>query len=575
MSELSDSTQQSVAGKRSASPDPGRASPPSKAARAAVGSGALVPGRHDVKNSDTAGRTETKESGKSPTHGENGSAPITTRNTTALPESGDAYPSTSSSSGVGPCTSSSSSGDAHPQTLSEAGNGSAGVRAPCHSPPPEQSDWAAIAAAEALASLTRVGEDERTEQAHTSRQAGFRKKNLRKSSKRGSPVAREQSPTAGKSLLAQAAAADSSTSSPEGGAVDSADRQRLGLLLGREEEEEEGDGFLSGFSSSQSSSFPSEEEAEDAECAIVSVKMAAETRQSVASLAQVQVRLEALERKSARLHQRLELKLSQQRRPHLEQRSAIIRTIPGFWVTALLNHPLLSAHIDESDEEALSSMSHLEVESLKNTRMGYRISFHFNCNSYFQNATIFKEFHLGLGGSMASFSSPILWHRGQDLTSQGASGKESGSFFCWFSDHSEPGHDQIAQILKEDLYRNPLRYYLTPLWEPRENGSGHRGMDHSSGNECVVISDSEEDEDEGGARRDEEEDADTGSGDSEDGEQHDDDSSDREEEEEEDEEEELDVEELDEEQESSSPEVKGQEEEEEEEEGGAGGGAQH
>ncbi|KAG5837862.1 hypothetical protein ANANG_G00217530 [Anguilla anguilla] len=472
MSELSDSTQQSVAGKRSASPDPGRASPPSKAARAAGGSGALVPGCHDVKNSDTAGRTETKESGKSPTHGENGSAPITTRNTTALPESGDAYPSTSSSSGVGPCTSSSSSGDAHPQTLSEAGNGSAGVRAPCHSPPPEQSDWAAIAAAEALASLTR------------------------------------------------------------------------------------------------SSSFPSEEEAEDAECAIVSVKMAAETRQSVASLAQVQVRLEALERKSARLHQRLELKLSQQRRPHLEQRSAIIRTIPGFWVTALLNHPLLSAHIDESDEEALSSMSHLEVESLKNTRMGYRISFHFNCNSYFQNTTIFKEFHLGLGGSMASFSSPILWHRGQDLTSQGASGKESGSFFCWFSDHSEPGHDQIAQILKEDLYRNPLRYYLTPLWEPRENGSGHRGMDHSSGNECVVISDSEEDEDEGGARRDEEEDADTGSGDSEDGEQHDDDSSDREEEEE-DEEEELDVEELDEEQESSSPEVKGQEEEEEEE-GGAG-----
>ena len=26
------------------------------------------------------------------------------------------------------------------------------------------------------------------------------------------------------------------------------------------------------------------------------------------------------------------------------------------------------------------------------------------------------------------------------------------------------------QILKDDLYRDPLRYYLTPLWEPRENG---------------------------------------------------------------------------------------------------------
>ena len=338
MSEISDSTQQAAAGKRSASPDPGRASPPAKAAKAAVGSGALAPGGQSVKNSDTAGRKETKKSGESPAHGDNGSAAVTTSNTTPLSESRYAYPSTSSSSGVEPCTSSSSV-DAHPQTLGEAGNGSASLAGPRHSAPPEQSDWAAMVAAEALASLTQGGEDERTEQPHTSKQTGIKKKNLRKSSKRDSPVAREceQSPTPGKNQLAQAAAADSSTSSPEGGVVDSADRQKLGIMLDRDddEEEEEGDCSLSGFSSSQCSSSLSEEETEDVECAIVSVKMAAETRQSVASLAQVQVRLEALERKAARLHQRLELKLSQQRRPHLEHRCAIIRTIPGFWVTAV------------------------------------------------------------------------------------------------------------------------------------------------------------------------------------------------------------------------------------------------
>ncbi|KAJ8265918.1 hypothetical protein COCON_G00150170 [Conger conger] len=560
MSEISDSTQQSAAGKRSASPDPGRASPPAKAAKAAVASGALAPGGQSVKNSDTAGRKETKKSGEIPAHGENGSAPITTSNATPLSESRDAYPSTSSSGGVRPCISS-SSGDAHPRTLGEAGNGSTRLTGPRHSAPPEQSDWAAMVAAEALASLTRGGGDERAEQAHTSKQTGLRKKNLRKSSKRDSPVARdcEQSPTPGKSQLAQAAAADSSTSSPEGGAVDSADGQRLGIMLDRddeeeEEEEEEGDGSLSGFSSSRCSS-RSEGEPEDAECAIVSVKMAAETRQSVASLAQVQVRLEALERKAARLHQRLDLRLAQQRRPHLDQRSAIIRSIPGFWVTALLNHPLLSAHIDETDEEALSSMSHLEVEFQEDPRRGYRIAFHFNPNSYFHNNTIFKELHVRQAGSMVSFSNPILWHRGQNLTSPGASDKESGSFFCWFS-------GSIAQTLKDDLYRNPLRYYLTPLWEPRENGSGHRAMDHSTGSDCVVISDSEEDDDEGTACRDEEEEADTGSGDSEGAELRGGDSSDREKEEEEEEEEELDVEELDEEQESSSPEVKGHEEEE-------------
>lgn len=53
---------------------------------------------------------------------------------------------------------------------------------------------------------------------------------------------------------------------------------------------------------------------------------------------------------------------------------------------------------------------------------------------------------LPLPGSMVSFSNPILWHRGQNLTSQSASDKEGGSFFCWFGDHSAPARDQIAQV---------------------------------------------------------------------------------------------------------------------------------
>lgn len=120
-----------------------------------------------------------------------------------------------------------------------------------------------------------------------------------------------------------------------------------------------------------------------------------------------------------------------------------------------------------------------------------------------------------------SFSNPILWHRGQNLTANSEPRKSSRrvyqTFFNWFSDHSSPGQDDVAQvrtptpfilhwlkgrdpedlllpitsnsycghlfpasiltclifffqILKDDLYRDPLRYYLTPLWEPQENG---------------------------------------------------------------------------------------------------------
>lgn len=187
------------------------------------------------------------------------------------------------------------------------------------STPMDQSDSAAIAAAEALASLTGGdGEDSQetpcsSEKAkHIKQGSKFRQRGGHQSSKVGSKT--------------QAAAADSSTS------VHSTDREDAD----ENPEADEGDESVSGSSSTASSSFPSDnEDNDDGECAIVSVKMAPEMRQSVALLAQVQMRLESLEKKSARLHQRLELKISRQRRPHLDQRSSITKTIPGFWVTAV------------------------------------------------------------------------------------------------------------------------------------------------------------------------------------------------------------------------------------------------
>ncbi|XP_061591209.1 testis specific protein Y-linked [Cololabis saira] len=355
---------------------------------------------------------------------------------------------------------------------------------------------AAIAAAEALASLTGGdGEDSRETPCSSEKKEKPVKHGSKYRQQRGAGGGGHQS-SSKVSSKTQAAAADSSTS------VHSTDKKEEGEVgADAPQVPDEGDESVSGSGSSStpSSSFPSEnEDNDDGECAIVSVKMAPEIRQSVALLAQVQMRLEALEKRSARLHQRLEQKIGRQRRPQLDQRSSITKTIPGFWVTALLNHPHLSAHIDETDEDALSYMTDLEIESFKNNKLGYRIRFHFRRNPYFQNNIIMKELHLGMGGSPMSFSNPILWHRGHNLTAHSEPRKSSRgvyeTFFSWFSDHSNPGQDDVAQILKDDLYRDPLRYYLTPLWEPRENGSGTeaRAADNSNGDECVVISDSDD-----------------------------------------------------------------------------------
>lgn len=183
----------------------------------------------------------------------------------------------------------------------------------------DQSDSAAIAAAEALASLT-AGDGEGAKETPCSSEKAKQVKQGSKFKQRGS---HHSSRTGSKT---QAAAADSSTS------VHSTDREDADEMP----EADDGDESISGSSSTPSSSFPSDnEDNDDGECAIVSVKMAPEMRQSVALLAEVQMRLEALEKKSARLHQRMELKISRQRRPHLDQRSSITKTIPGFWVTAV------------------------------------------------------------------------------------------------------------------------------------------------------------------------------------------------------------------------------------------------
>lgn len=58
----------------------------------------------------------------------------------------------------------------------------------------------------------------------------------------------------------------------------------------------------------------------------------------------------------------------------------------------------------------------------------------------------------------------------QDLTkrtgqTQNKAGKkrqheEPESFFTWFTDHSDAGADELGEVIKDDIWPNPLQYYL-------------------------------------------------------------------------------------------------------------------
>ena len=41
--------------------------------------------------------------------------------------------------------------------------------------------------------------------------------------------------------------------------------------------------------------------------------------------------------------------------------------------------------------------------------------------------------------------------------------EEQESFFGWFTDHGEAGADELGEVIKDDIWPNPLQYYLVRL----------------------------------------------------------------------------------------------------------------
>lgn len=70
-------------------------------------------------------------------------------------------------------------------------------------------------------------------------------------------------------------------------------------------------------------------------------------------------------------------------------------------------------------------------------------------------------------GEPSSKSTPINWKAGKDLMkpkSKGdkkrSHGEQQDSFFAWFSDHADAAADEIGEVIKDDIWPNPLQYYL-------------------------------------------------------------------------------------------------------------------
>ncbi|PIO71339.1 nucleosome assembly protein [Teladorsagia circumcincta] len=100
-----------------------------------------------------------------------------------------------------------------------------------------------------------------------------------------------------------------------------------------------------------------------------------------------------------------------------------------------LNHPQLSSIIDESEEQALTHLSNIEVDEFDDIKSGFRLRFFFTPNEFFENEKIEKEYNLG--DTPSTTGTAIRWKEGKNL----------------------------GKVIKDDMWPNPLQYYLLPEME--------------------------------------------------------------------------------------------------------------
>lgn len=240
-----------------------------------------------------------------------------------------------------------------------------------------------------------------------------------------------------------------------------------------------------------------------------------EQQEAIELIDEVQNEIDRLNEQASEEILRVEQKYNKLRQPHFSKRSDLIAKIPSFWVTAFVNHPQVSALLIEEDEEALQYLTKVEVQEFEDIKSGYRINFHFDdSNPYFENTVISKEFHLNDTGEPSSKSTPINWKPGKDLVKKGGTPNKAGrkrnheeqeSFFGWFTDHGDAGADELGEVIKDDIWPNPLQYYLAS--EIEEEGGELEDEEDEEGLDEEGEGEDEEEELEGEEDEGEEEEA--------------------------------------------------------------------
>ncbi|KAH8240484.1 hypothetical protein KR038_002063 [Drosophila bunnanda] len=160
----------------------------------------------------------------------------------------------------------------------------------------------------------------------------------------------------------------------------------------------------------------------------------------------------------------VESRYNKLRQPLFEKRATMIKRVRNFWFICMKNHPKVSSVIHEDEVDCLLSLTELVVLESDDIKSGYRLTFRFAENPYFENKELVKEYYL----RSTSSSTRIEWKEGKNLIKQilekpGCSSKSHlvfKSFFDWFSEPTDIVKDRVGMSLRDEIWYKPLYYYF-------------------------------------------------------------------------------------------------------------------
>ncbi|XP_027769105.1 NAP1-related protein 2-like isoform X3 [Solanum pennellii] len=210
---------------------------------------------------------------------------------------------------------------------------------------------------------------------------------------------------------------------------------------------------------------------------------------SIEKLQEIQDELEKINEEASDEVLEVEQKYNEVRKPVYDKRNNIIKAIPDFWLTAFLSHPVLGELLTEEDQKIFKFLSSIEVEESKDVKSGYSITFNFSANPYFENTKLSKTYTFLEDGPTKISATTIKWKEAMGIPN-GVSHEKNGnkrshaeeSFFTWFGEVNQKDEDEdealeiqdeVAEIIKDDLWPHPLTYFNN---EPdEENFDGDQG----------------------------------------------------------------------------------------------------